>query len=111
MESVVSQIPRGQSVTPRYEIDSEFITIDGQKKYYAQLGMISQGVSQKTEVGKTHQRRRPDRYPVGPGQSAPTRISKALSENRDVGYKDSTTLSERSWFRNRRRYDQRFHDD
>ena len=44
MESVVSQIPEVKTVTPRYEIGSEFITLDGQKKYQAHYSALFAGL-------------------------------------------------------------------
>ncbi|MGE3465305.1 MAG: ABC transporter permease, partial [Pyrinomonadaceae bacterium] len=53
MESTLRSIGEFKTVTPRYDLDGEYITLDGQKKYQLQLGMISEGVTQKTEVGRS----------------------------------------------------------
>lgn len=52
MQNMVAGWPEVKTVTPRYGIDAEYITLDGLKKYNIDLGMISQGLKQKTEAGK-----------------------------------------------------------
>jgi putative ABC transport system permease protein len=53
MEDVVRDIPDIKQITPRYEINATYITTDGNKKYHVDLAMISQGLTQKTEAGRT----------------------------------------------------------
>jgi putative ABC transport system permease protein len=53
IEALVREFAEVKSVTPYYPIDGEYITIDGAKKYQVALGMLSAGVTQKTEAGKT----------------------------------------------------------
>lgn len=53
MENFAGEFPEVKTVTPRYEINGEYITIDGAKKYKVELGMLSQGITQKVEAGDT----------------------------------------------------------
>lgn len=52
-ESLIKEMPEIKKITPRYHMDGEYITLDGEKKYRLRLGMLSEGVSQKTEAGRT----------------------------------------------------------
>lgn len=51
MESAVAGLDGVKSVTPRYNMAGEYITLDGEKKYMVVLGMISEGVTTKTAAG------------------------------------------------------------
>lgn len=53
MENIAGELPEVKTVTPYYRLDGEYITLDGAKKYQLELGMLSEGVIQKTEAGKT----------------------------------------------------------
>jgi putative ABC transport system permease protein len=53
MESVAKEIPEIESVTPRYPSRGEYIQFNGGKKYRLFLGMLSEGVTQKTEAGRS----------------------------------------------------------
>jgi putative ABC transport system permease protein len=53
MEGVLRDISDVKTITPQYQLDGEYITLDGQKKYNLDLGMISKGITQKVEAGKT----------------------------------------------------------
>ncbi|MBX7169914.1 MAG: ABC transporter permease [Pyrinomonadaceae bacterium] len=53
MESLKKDLPEIKTITPRFDIDGEYITLDGIKKYKLNLGMLSEGIKQKVEVGST----------------------------------------------------------
>lgn len=53
IESLAKSLPEVKSFTARYPIEGEYITLDGDKKYYLPLGMLSEGITQKTEAGRT----------------------------------------------------------
>ena len=53
MENIAKELPEVKSVTPHYSIGGEYITLDGGKKFQVSLGMLSEGIQQKTEAGKT----------------------------------------------------------
>ena len=73
MESIAKEMPEIKSLTPRFFIEGEYITLDGGKKYRVGLGMLSEGIVQKTEAGKTID---------GSGQiMLPLSLAKAFNEN------------------------------
>jgi putative ABC transport system permease protein len=53
IEAIAKEFPEVKTVTPSYRLDGEYITLDGNKRYQLELGMLSEGVTQKTEAGKT----------------------------------------------------------
>lgn len=54
METATRDIAEIKSITPFYDMNGEYITIEGgDKKYQLNLGMLSEGITQKTEAGKT----------------------------------------------------------
>jgi putative ABC transport system permease protein len=53
MEALATEFSEIKTVTPYYRIDGEYITLDGAKKFQLELGMLSDGVTQKAEAGKT----------------------------------------------------------
>lgn len=87
MESVLKDIPDVKTVTPRYELDSEYITLDGQKKYQLQLGMISQGVSQKVEAGKTINGPGQIVIPIGLAKELDPKFENLIGKTVTIGYK------------------------
>lgn len=73
METMVKEFAEVKSFTPYYYTDGEYITIDGAKKYQVSLGMLSAGITQKTEAGRTID---------GEGQiMLPLSLAKAFDEN------------------------------
>jgi putative ABC transport system permease protein len=73
METLAKEFPEIIKVTPSFPIDAEYITLDGAKKYQAGVGMLSSGIKQKTEAGKTIN---------GDGQlMLPLSLAKAFDEN------------------------------
>ncbi|MEJ7623457.1 MAG: FtsX-like permease family protein [Pyrinomonadaceae bacterium] len=53
MEAALRDLDGIKSITPRYDMSAEYITLDTQKKYKVSLSMLSDGFRQKTEVGKS----------------------------------------------------------
>jgi len=53
MEAALRDLDGIKSITPRYHMSAEYITLDAQKKYKVSLSMLSDGFRQKTEVGKS----------------------------------------------------------
>ena len=53
IERIAKDVDGVVAVTPQYPIDGEYIMIGESKKYRVELGMLSSGVTQKTEVGRT----------------------------------------------------------
>lgn len=53
IEEIAREIPEVKTITPRYNVEGEYITVEGSKKYQLNLGTLSEGITQKTEAGKT----------------------------------------------------------
>ena len=87
MQNALSGIADIKSVTPRYEIGGKYITLDGQKKYDLNLGMISQGVTQKTEAGKTISGNNQIVIPIGLAKTLDPAIENLIGKMAIIGYK------------------------
>jgi len=73
IEAAVKGLDGVKSVTPRYDMAAEYITLDGEKKYKVMLAMISEGITTKTEAGASIN---------GPGQIIlPSDLAKTLDPN------------------------------
>ncbi len=89
MESALNGFSDVKTVTPRYEINGEYITLDGQKKYDLNLGMISQGVTQKVEAGKTIGGPSQIVIPLGLAKEFDPKIENLIGKTATIGYKAS----------------------
>ena len=74
-------------VTPSYDIRGEYITIEGGKKYTAELGMLSEGLTLKTEAGRTIDGPQQIVLPVGLARAFNADISSLIGRQAVVGYK------------------------
>ena len=88
IENAIRGIEGVKSVTPRYNLKAEYITLDGQKKYEAQLSMILDGVKQKTEAGRQIAGEREIVIPVGLARTLSDDIQSLIGKTTTVGYKD-----------------------
>ena len=89
MENAARDIDDIKTVTPRYDIDAKYISLDGQKKYQAYVGMISQGLTQKTEAGKTIDGSGQIVIPLGLAKVLDPQIENLIGRMVTVGYKNS----------------------
>ncbi len=87
MENAIRDVDGIKSITPRYQLDAEYITVDGQKKYNLDLNMLSEGVTQKTEVGKSITGTSQIVIPLGLARTLDTDIEKLVNKVATVGYK------------------------
>ncbi len=87
MESAVRDIDGIKSITPRYNIVGEYVTLDGQKKYKLELGMLSEGIIQKTEVGKTIDGEGQIVIPLGLARELDPAIENLVGKNATIAYK------------------------
>lgn len=87
MQHAARDLPEIKSITPRYEIDAEYITLDGVKKYHADLGMISQGLKQKTEVGQTINGDDQIVIPLGLAKEFDPKIENLVGRTVTIGYR------------------------
>lgn len=90
MDAALRDVTNVKSVTPRYDISGEYITIDGQKKYRAELGMLSEGITQKTEVGTTITGDRQIVIPVGLARALNEKIENLVGKTATLAYIDQT---------------------
>ncbi|MBK9528362.1 MAG: ABC transporter permease [Acidobacteria bacterium] len=76
------------TVTPRYNIGGEYITLDGTKKYKVELGMLSEGITQKTEAGKPISGERQIVFPVGLARTFDPNIDNLIGRTATLGYRN-----------------------
>ncbi len=86
-ESLKRELPEVSAVTPFYYIDAEYITLDGQKKYQVGLGMLSDGIVQKTEAGKTIDGAEQIMLPVSLARAFDENINALIGKTATIGYK------------------------
>ncbi len=52
VEQLAKEMPEIKSISPNYNVETEYISLDGVKKYKNQVNAIGKGVIQKIEVGE-----------------------------------------------------------
>lgn len=87
MDNLKKEIPEILSITPRYNLDGEYITLDGVKKYQLELGMLSEGVTQKVEAGRTIQGTSEIVIPLELARTFNPEISQLINKDVTIGYK------------------------
>ena len=87
IQEALNGVTEIKTVTPRYEVRGEYISLDGQKKYMVFLGMISQGVTQKTEAGKTITGSNQIVIPYGLAKTLDTNVENLVGKYATIGYK------------------------
>ncbi len=87
MEAAVRDIDGIKSITPRYNIAGQYITLDGQKKYKLELGVLSEGIIQKTEVGKTIDGEGQIVIPLGLARELDPAIENLVGKTATIAYK------------------------
>ncbi|HEX8246797.1 MAG TPA: FtsX-like permease family protein [Pyrinomonadaceae bacterium] len=89
IESALKEIEEVRSITPRYDTEGEYITLDGAKKYQLALGMLSEGVRQKTEAGKTIDGANQILLPLGLAKAFSENIDALVGKSATIAYKDA----------------------
>jgi len=87
MENLVRDLPEVKRITPRYNLDGEYITLDGAKKYKVALGMLSEGITQKTEAGKTIDGEGQIMLPLSLARAFDENISQLIGKTATIAYK------------------------
>ncbi len=87
MESVRADVPEIKTITPRYNIGGEYITMDGAKKYRVSLGTLSEGITQKTEAGKTISGAGQIMLPLSTAKAFDENIKNLVGKAAVIGYK------------------------
>lgn len=78
-----------KSITPNYDIRGEYISLDGEKKYAAELGMLSDGVTLKTETGKTIHGPEQIVVPLDLARTLDPNIENLIGKTATIAYKDA----------------------
>ncbi len=87
IDNVIKDLPEVKSATPYYYTDAEYITLDGAKKYRVALGMLSEGVKQKTEAGKTIDGEGQIMLPISLAKGFDENINNLIGKTATIGYK------------------------
>ncbi len=87
MEAAVAGIDNVKSITPRYNIKGEYISVDGGKKYQMELGMLSEGINAKTEAGHALTGDGQVVIPIGLARTIDPQIQNLIGKTATVGYK------------------------
>ncbi len=86
-ENLAREFPEVKTITPSYHVDAEYITLDGVKKYEVELGMLSEGVKQKTETGRTIDGERQIMLPLSLAKAFDENINRLVGKTATIGYK------------------------
>jgi putative ABC transport system permease protein len=87
MENLAREFSDVKKITPFYQIDGEYITLDGEKKYQVEIGMLSEGVRQKTEAGKTIDGENQIMLPISFARAFDENINHLIGKTATIGYK------------------------
>jgi putative ABC transport system permease protein len=87
MELAIRDLDGVNGITPRYAINGEYITLDGQKKYRLELGVLSEGLTQKTEAGHTINGTGQIVIPLGLARELSPQIADLVGKTATVAYK------------------------
>jgi len=87
MDSAISGLNGVTGFTPRYNISGQYIAIDDKKKYKLELGVLSEGVTQKTEAGKTINGSNQIVIPLGLARELDPQIDQLIGKNATIGFK------------------------
>jgi putative ABC transport system permease protein len=87
MESLVKELPDVKSFTPYYYTEGEYITLDGAKKYQVSLGMLSAGIRQKTEAGRTIDGEGQIMLPLSLAKTLDEDVSRLVGKTATIAYK------------------------
>lgn len=87
LEAIKSTIPEIKTITPNYYMESEWISFDGNKKYYAGVSMLSEGVRQKVEVGQTTVGANQIIVPYNLAKTINPDLKQLIGQTATIGYK------------------------
>jgi len=89
IEAAFKDVADIKTVTPGFRISGEYITLDGNKKYDVNLATLSDGITQKTETGKTIDGANQVVIPLGLARALDEKIQNLVGKQVWVGYKDT----------------------
>lgn len=87
MEALRAEMPEIKTITPRYYVDAEYITLGGAKKYQVSLGTLSEGIVQKTEAGRTIDGAGQIMLPVSLAKAFDENIKSLIGKTATIGYR------------------------
>jgi putative ABC transport system permease protein len=88
MEAALKDAGEIKSVTPHYDVRGEYFTLDGEKKYKLSLGMLSEGMTQKTEAGATINGTGQIVIPLDLARALDPKIENLVGKTATISYKD-----------------------
>lgn len=91
IEEIAREIPEVKTITPRYNVEGEYITVEGSKKYQLNLGTLSQGIVQKTEAGKTIDGDNQIMLPLMHARAIDTNVGNLVGKSATIAYKIGRT--------------------
>ena len=92
LESALKETGEVRSITPHYDAKGEYVTLDGAKKYRLDLGMLSEGVTQKTEAGKTIDGANQILLPLGLAKAFDENIGALVGKSAVIAYRDASGM-------------------
>lgn len=87
METVVRDLDGVKGITPRYSIQGEYISLEVGKKYKLELGVLSEGITQKTEAGSSISGNGQIVIPLGLARELDPQIGNLIGKTATIGYK------------------------
>lgn len=87
IEAAVRGLEGVKSVTPRYNVRGEYITLNGIKKYKVDLGTLSEGITAKTEAGSHLHGESQIVIPKGLAMEFNENIQELIGKRVTIGYK------------------------
>lgn len=89
MEGLLADVAGVESITPRYDLKGEHISVGDSKRYRLELGMLSEGVTQKTEAGRTIDGNRQVLIPLSLARALSEDIGGLVGRTATIAYKAS----------------------
>lgn len=83
-----------KQITPHYRIDGEYIAVGDSKKFRVQLGMLSEGITQKTEAGRTIDGSDQVVLPLGLARAITPNINELIGKRATIAYKTAAGTME-----------------
>lgn len=87
IDAAVRELEGVKGVTPRYNFKAEYISLDGKKRYRAEIGMLSEGITAKTDAGKPLNGPNQIVIPSGLARELDPEIVNLVGKTVTVGYK------------------------
>lgn len=87
IDAAVRGLEGVKGVTPRYNFKAEYISLDGKKRYKADVGMLSEGITAKTDAGKPLNGPNQIVIPSGLARELDPEIANLVGKTVTVGYK------------------------